>query len=214
MIMGYSEMDQVWDKSQASKTDKLVLLAIARRYTRGKGAWPSQRYLAKACGVNARSIRSSINRLEALGELTWITGNDKSGKSNLYLITFIESKTSAIDAKTSAVSAKTSAISDKNFRLLNKELNTLDKLNNAFDQFWGVYPRKSGRSAAFEAFLKAIPNVSIDDLLTATRAYRDSVSGVELRFVKLPVTWLVNECWLDQVDFVDADDWMGRAVDD
>ena len=38
--MGYSEMDEVWDKSQASKTDKLVLLAIARRYKRGVGAWP------------------------------------------------------------------------------------------------------------------------------------------------------------------------------
>ena len=67
--MGYNEMDKVWDNSQASKTDKLVLLAIARRYKPGVGAWPSQDYLAKICGVDGRSIRNSIRRLEALGEL-------------------------------------------------------------------------------------------------------------------------------------------------
>lgn len=55
--MGYQEMDKVWDNSQAGKTDKLVLLAIARRYKPGVGSWPSQDYLAKVCGVNIRSIR-------------------------------------------------------------------------------------------------------------------------------------------------------------
>jgi len=212
--MGYSEMDEVWDKSQASKTDKLVLLAIARRYKRGVGAWPSQKYLAKACGVNARSVRSSIARLQALGELSWVIGSSKSGKSNLYLITFIEEKTSAISAKTSSESAKTSAEIGKNFLPLNKELNTLNKLDLVFDEFWSVYPRKSGRADAFEAFLKAVPNVSVDVLLAASRAYRDSVAGVELRFVKLPATWLAKECWLDQVSGVEGDDWMGRAIDD
>jgi DNA-binding MarR family transcriptional regulator len=123
--MGYNEMDKVWDKSQASKTDKLVLLAIARRYKPGVGAWPSQKYLAKICGVDKRSITNSVTRLEALGELTWIRGNNLSKKANLYFITVLESaKTSTIsDAKTSTKVAKTSPILSKNFPLLNKELN-------------------------------------------------------------------------------------------
>lgn len=117
--MGYSEMDLVWDKSQASKTDKLVLLAIARRYSPGKGAWPNQKTLAKACGISDRAVRSSIGRLQELGELLWVSGSDKSAKSNRYFISFVETKTSAIVSKTSAISTKTSAESDKNFRLLN-----------------------------------------------------------------------------------------------
>ena len=123
--MGYNEMDLVWDKSQATKTDKLVLLAIARRYSRDKGSWPSQKSLAKVCGISTRSVRASLSRLEALGELTWVTGNSKSAKANLYRITLFDSaKTSAISVtETSAIDAKTSAISDKNFRPLNKELN-------------------------------------------------------------------------------------------
>jgi hypothetical protein len=127
--MGYNEMDKVWDNSQASKTDKLVLLAIARRYKQGVGAWPSQAYLAKICGVDSRSIRNSITRLEALGELKWVKGSNLSKKANLYWITCIETtKTSAISVtETSAISAKTSVENDKNFRLLNKQINKVNK---------------------------------------------------------------------------------------
>ncbi|CAB5218476.1 Helix-turn-helix domain containing protein [uncultured Caudovirales phage] len=117
--MGYNEMDKVWDCSQASKTDKLVLLAIARRYSPGKGAWPSQKALAKACGVSERAIRSSIARLQELGELEWVSGSNSSGKANRYFISFVETKTSAENTKTSAIVSKTSGESDKNFRLLN-----------------------------------------------------------------------------------------------
>jgi hypothetical protein len=127
--MGYKEMDYVWDKSQATKTDKLVLLAIARRYTLGKGSWPSQSHLAKVCGISARSVRRSISALQALGELKWVSGNDKSKKANLYYITLLEgAKMFAIEEPDlSADSAKMSAISDKNVRLLDKELYILDK---------------------------------------------------------------------------------------
>jgi hypothetical protein len=128
-------MDKVWDKSQASKTDKLVLLAIARRYKPGVGAWPSQDYLAKICGVDTRSIRNSITRLQALGELKWVKGSNLSKKANLYWISCIETtKTSAESLpEISAKTAKTSAENDKNFRLLNKELNTLNKQKDVFD---------------------------------------------------------------------------------
>jgi hypothetical protein len=133
--MGYNEMDKVWDKSQASKTDKLVLLAIARRYKPGVGAWPSQDYLAKICGVDTRSIRNSITRLQELGELKWVKGSNLSKKANLYWISCIETtKTSAEPLpEISAKSAKTSAENDKNFRLLNKELNTLNESKDVFD---------------------------------------------------------------------------------
>ena len=128
--MGYNEMDKVWEYSQAAKTDKLVLLAIARRYNPGKGSWPSQKTLAKACGVSDRAVRVSINKLQVLGELVWVRGNS-SGKANTYLISFLESemtKTSALDIQKLPLKVtKTSAQNDKNFRPLNKELNILDK---------------------------------------------------------------------------------------
>ena len=209
--MGYREMDLVWDKSQARKTDKLVLLAIARRYSPGKGAWPSQNYLAKVCGIDARSVRNSIARLGLLGELYWITGSAKSGKANTYFISFIDAKTSAIaDAETSAIDAKTSAILSKNFLPLNNLLNTLNQ--EGFEVFWSVYPRKENKARALDAWSKLAPTVAnAEIIITAARAFRDSVGGRELRFVPLAHNWLLDRRF---EDVVVVDDWTVRAIDD
>lgn len=186
--MGYNEMDKVWDKSQASKTDKLVLLAIARRYKPGVGAWPSQDYLAKICGVDNRSIRNSIRRLEALGELKWVKGSNLSKKANLYWIACIETtKTSAeLGAETSAINAKTSAENDKNFRLLNKELNKVN--NKPFFDFLSNFPNMTvSEDKVFRAYNKALTKGTSEDLLVAaSQANREMLE---------PDAWLNFEKW-------------------
>ena len=194
--MGYNEMDKVWDKSQATKTDKLVLLAIARRYKPGVGAWPSQDYLAKICGVDTRSIRNSIRRLEALGELKWVKGSNLSKKANLYWITCIETtKTSAISVtETSAISAKTSAENDKNFRLLNKQINKVN--NKAFFDFLGNFPNMTVDEAkVYRAWTKALLKGTSEDLLvTASQANREMLE---------PDAWLNFEKWKSYKPVVD-----------
>ena len=186
--MGYSEMDKVWDNRQASKTDKLVLLAIARRYKPGVGAWPSQEYLAKICGVDTRSIRNSITRLEALDELKWVRGSNLSKKANLYWIKCIETtKTSAMQVtETSAISAKTSAETDKNFRLLNKELNKVNK--DRFFEFLGNFPNMTvSEDKVYRAYSKALTKGASDDLLyAASQANREMLE---------PDAWLNFEKW-------------------
>lgn len=181
-------MDKVWDNSQASKTDKLVLLAIARRYKPAVGAWPSQDYLAKICGVDTRSIRNSITRLEALGELKWVKGSNLSKKANLYWIACIETtKTSAIQmTETSAISAKTSAENDKNFRLLNKQINKVN--NKAFFDFLGNFPNMTVDEAkVYRAWTKALLKGTSEDLLvTASQANREMLE---------PDAWLNFEKW-------------------
>ena len=187
--MGYNEMDKVWDKSQATKTDKLVLLAIARRYKPGVGAWPSQDYLAKICGVDSRSIRNSIRRLEALGELKWVKGSNLSKKANLYWITCIETtKTSAISVtETSAISAKTSAENDKNFRLLNKQINKVNNKERFFD-FLGNFPNMTVDEAkVYRAWTKALLKGTSEDLLVA--ASQTNKEMLE------PDAWLNFEKW-------------------
>jgi hypothetical protein len=194
--MGYNEMDKVWDNSQASKTDKLVLLAIARRYKPGVGAWPSQEYLAKICGVDTRSIRNSITRLEALGELKWVKGSNLSKKANLYWIACIETtKTSAISVtETSAISAKTSAENDKNFRLLNKQINKVN--NKAFFDFLGNFPNMTVDEAkVYRAWTKALLKGTSEDLLvTASQANREMLE---------PDAWLNFEKWKSYKPVVD-----------
>jgi len=201
--MGYNEMDKVWDKSQATKTDKLVLLAIARRYKPGLGAWPSQKYLAKICGVDKRSISNSINRLEALGELTWIRGNNLSKKANLYFITVLESaKTSTIsDAKTSTKVAKTSPILSKNFPLLNKELNkALESENSAISE--------ACLSVDVRVWAEQVnPGVDVDKVF---QKFLLHPSHAQTDFLNRFKTWIINER-PSATKEEDGDDWVERA---
>ena len=119
--MGYREMDMVWKQSQATRLDKFVLLAIAKTYNKGKGSWPSQATLAEMTGIaDARGIRRSLQRLTNLGELVWVRGSNKSGKSNVYFITFIEQDF----AKLTALSdTKMTAVDDQN------DLSTSDQID-------------------------------------------------------------------------------------
>lgn len=63
-------MQRVWDDSEASGTDLLVLLAIADAADQdGGNAWPGIDRIAGMCRVSARTVQRSISRLEDLGEL-------------------------------------------------------------------------------------------------------------------------------------------------
>jgi alkylated DNA nucleotide flippase Atl1 len=131
--MGYKEMDQVYKFSKALRIDKFVLLTIAKTYNPGRGSWPSQEKIAELTGIpDARGVRRSLQRLQILGELVWIRGSNRSGKSNVYFIPFLESKqadlTALLDTKMTAINDQNDlSTSDQIDPLLNKGLNKLDK---------------------------------------------------------------------------------------
>jgi Helix-turn-helix domain len=197
--MGYKEMDQVYAKSKAVRIDKFVLITIAKTYNVGRGSWPSQATIAKACGISdARGVRRSLQRLMDLGELVWIRGSNNSGKSNVYFIPFLESKLTDLSAITDT---KMSGVSDQNVRLtsdqidplLNKGLNKLDKPSfMVFDSnpdsvfgkhIWGQRPSLSKLQVyewlqAFErdkAFI--IENAHTESLVKHVLAYIPSTEG-------------------------------------
>lgn len=127
--MGYKEMDLVWAKSQATRLDKFVLLAIAKTYNPGKGSYPSQKHIAKMTGIaDPRGVRRSLQRLTELGELVWVRGSNNSGKSNVYYITFIEQPVTKL---TAISDTKMTAVNDQNDRYTSSQIDPL--LNKGLD---------------------------------------------------------------------------------
>lgn len=68
-----------------------------------------------------------------------------------------------------------------------------------FERFWNAFPRgrRKSRGAARKAWEKARRLVDADTLIAAATEYAASAEG-RGAFVKMPSTWLNNECWTDE----------------
>jgi hypothetical protein len=71
-----------------------------------------------------------------------------------------------------------------------------------FDLFWEASPRKVGKQHAFNAWKKAVKNVTPEVLIDGIKAYADQVvrKGTEPQYIKHPATWLNGGCWTDEED--------------
>jgi alkylated DNA nucleotide flippase Atl1 len=211
--MGYREMDEVYKFSKALKIDKFVLLTIAKTYNPGKGSWPSQEKIAELTGIpDARGVRRSLQRLQVLGELVWVRGSNKSGKSNVYFIPFLESKqadlTALLDTKMTAVNDQNDLSTRyQNDPLLNKGLNKLlDRENSA------LFDVCLSDEIRVWAELKN-PGVDVDFVFEKFLLHPSSAHTDFLNRFKI---WLLNEDVLKSAkrDNDDDDSWKVRAVND
>lgn len=70
-----------------------------------------------------------------------------------------------------------------------------------FDAFWGAYPRKTGKKAAFKAWQNAKDKPPLPDILkaVAAQAATDQWRKDRGQFVPMPSTWLNQGRWADEI---------------
>lgn len=70
----------------------------------------------------------------------------------------------------------------------------------AFDRFWAAYPKKTGKQAAYKAFVK-IKGVSVETMIKAVEYQRSTEQWQKEngRFIPNPATWLNQGRWEDEV---------------
>ena len=101
--MSIEVMSWVWKKSQASGTDKFVLLAIAdNAWDDGTHAWPSVHTIMRKTGLSERTVQRCIQNLCDMGELKIV---DRPGHSNLYSV-IMKQQTEAKEQKPEPVKAE------------------------------------------------------------------------------------------------------------
>lgn len=83
-----------------------------------------------------------------------------------------------------------------------------DVNGDAFEAFWKAFPsgRKKSKGKAREAFGKAVKKIAADELIANAIEYAASDEG-NGQFVKMPETWLNQECWND-----DRAAWQDRGA--
>lgn len=83
--------------------------------------------------------------------------------------------------------------------------------DDPFNEFWAVYPRKGDKKKAYERWGEAITVESPERIIEAARKFREEKAGVERKYVKLPSTWLNQQCWQDYQDISVIDAWKERV---
>ena len=81
-----------------------------------------------------------------------------------------------------------------------------DLLDDPFDTFWSLYPRRKespvieGKKKAREKLDAAIKSgVTWHEVIEGVKAYA-LCDRVRLGYVKMPVTWINNDCWEDEYE--------------
>jgi uncharacterized protein YdaU (DUF1376 family) len=88
-----------------------------------------------------------------------------------------------------------------------------------FEEFWNAYPRQEARALARRAYARALESATPETLIAGARSYAARREGQDANFTRLPSTWLMQECWLDNAGSVSPPDeaalsraWDGRAA--
>ncbi len=82
--------------------------------------------------------------------------------------------------------------------------------NSDFSLFWNAFPkgRRKAKGSALKSWKLARAKVSAETLISAATDYAESEEG-RGQFVKMPSTWLNQECWDD-----DRESWRSKRDDD
>lgn len=70
--------------------------------------------------------------------------------------------------------------------------------SNEFEEFWDIYPRRTGKKAAAKAYRSALKDTDADTLNAAAKAYASSMAGKDQKFIPHPTTWLNQGRWEDE----------------
>ena len=81
----FEDYEAVWQNSQASGNDLLILLALVK-FRQPKGMYATRETLAELLRCNVDTVDRSLRRLKELGELDWVKGSDRSKRANRYVI--------------------------------------------------------------------------------------------------------------------------------
>lgn len=81
----YEDYEVIWQYSQASGNDLLLLLALVK-FRQAKGMYATKETLAVVMRCNVDTVDRSLKRLKALNELAWDKGSNYGKKANRYFI--------------------------------------------------------------------------------------------------------------------------------
>ena len=207
----FEDYEVVWQHSQASGNDLLLLLALVK-FRQVKGMYVTKETLAEVMNCNVDTVDRSLKRLKVLGELSWDKGSKVSKRANSYQILL------------PGLDDDTPANSPRNSPLISHEIPPQTQV---------LYPRKltPPNSNETERNSREQNSLLLECLNVDVRVWAEQVNpGVDVdkvfaKFMLHPAhartdflnvfkTWIINERQTAKGEVVEDDSWKRRAIND
>jgi hypothetical protein len=205
--MSISVMSEVWNKSQHSGSELLMLLAIADFSDDHGKAYPSVSTLSNKCRMSRRNVQYVINNLKFSGELTVSINKGPPPKfPNLYRINLNALQAQPIaQVKASArvqPSARTSAIQRMSDAqpIAPKPSLTIKNHQKRFSEFWSAYPnckRKGSKTKCQSVWQKQNFDPVADQIIAHVIAMANSDDWLRDsgQYIPAPLAYLNQQRW-------------------
>jgi hypothetical protein len=212
--MSVEKMAAVLHHAPVKGTAKLLLVGIANHEGDG-GAWPAMATLARYANVTERNASKMIQILKEQGLVEVV---ERLGRTNIFRTvvecpddcdksvnhryqppspaTPVGSDTPVGNDTPTPVASDTPPPSPVTGEpSYNHQLNQNTQIaEEVFEQFWEIYPKKTGRADAFDEFERR--DLKWDAIIDGARRYAESeiVDG-EARWIKSPANFIRDETW-------------------
>jgi hypothetical protein len=194
----FTQVPNAWLRDKRLSLKAIGLLAQLMSHAVGWNV--SIRSLAEAndCGLDA--IRTAVAELEQAGYLSRVQTREAGKFSEVTWRTNNPEEEFVEPSSEKPLSEK--PLSDnptpKKNNLQEQQEKEIYGWNEAFVEFWKLYPRKAGKSAALRAFQKAcMAQGDAKTILEGARRYRDDPNRVDA-FTAHATTWLNAGRWEDE----------------
>ena len=192
--MSWSALDWASKQKAGNGTNKLVLISLANYADDTNTCFPSFKTLVNITELSRSTIIRSIKDLEKRRLINikerFVDINDsKRQTSNLYtLLVGFQNETTQYQNETPPSSSKELQLTSNKKPII---------YSDDFNNWWNLYPRKSGaKLKAYDSFLKITDKViNFDELYSYTVKYKNSVHGKDEKFIPHATTWLNQRRW-------------------
>ena len=195
-------MSDVW-RTPLPTTEKMVLLVIADHANdEGTQSYPSQATIAEKASISIRTVQRAVNTLVDEGYIRMFKHSGGSAncredrRPHLYQINIAKLRGDTVTGRQDDGNGATlTTVTGRQSRPKNHPLEP-SKEPSAFLRFWELYPRKTAKAKAVEAWDKAMRYAKPEEVLAGAERYANDPNRVD-SFTAYPATWLNQHRWND-----------------
>jgi hypothetical protein len=204
----------VWECSESTGSERLILLAIADAASaEGEASMQAVSTLARMCRVDRRTVQRHLRALEERGEIESM-GVSPRYQTTVYRLPGVGGRQSAApgrqyDAEGAASTTQGGVTGAALPQTTNpkKPITTSPSTKveefqstESFDDWWAIYPKKVGKQAALKTYLRIVKTVDPACVLSGLVAQEKFLVDQKARgFCPDPASWLNAGRWDDEV---------------